>query len=62
MMLPHASVDGIAGLAELVLAAGDRLDLGDLAGVVGFEIDDLFPLVDALTILGFATVEAARST
>ncbi len=59
-MLPHASVDGIAGLAELVLAAGDDTDLGALAGVVGFEIDDLFPLVDALTILGLATVEGGR--
>ena len=29
VMLPHASVDGIAGLAELVLAAGDDSDLGD---------------------------------
>jgi NitT/TauT family transport system ATP-binding protein len=61
-MLPHASVDGIAGLAELVLAAGDEdhTDLGDLATVVGFEIDDLFPIVDALTLLGFATVETGR--
>jgi NitT/TauT family transport system ATP-binding protein len=58
MMLPHASVGAIAGLAELVLAAGATSDLGDLAAVVGFEIDDLFPIIDSLTILGFATVEA----
>jgi NitT/TauT family transport system ATP-binding protein len=57
VMLPHASVDGIAGLAELVLTAGDDADLGDMAAVVGFEIDDLFPIVDSLVILGFATVE-----
>jgi NitT/TauT family transport system ATP-binding protein len=61
VMLPHATVDGIAGLTELVLAAGeDNTDLGDLAAVVGFEIDDLFPIVDALTILGFAHVENGR--
>jgi NitT/TauT family transport system ATP-binding protein len=60
VMLPHASVDGIAGLAELVLAAGEESDLGELATLVGFEIDDLFPLVDALSILGFATVEDGR--
>ncbi len=60
VMLPHASVDGIAGLAELALASGDDADLADLAGVVGFAIDDLFPLVDALTILGFARVENGR--
>ncbi|HYB24873.1 MAG TPA: nitrate/sulfonate/bicarbonate ABC transporter ATP-binding protein [Solirubrobacteraceae bacterium] len=60
-MLPHASVDGIAGLAELVLAsAEEELDLGDLAAVVGFEIDDLFPIVDALTLLGLATVQSGR--
>jgi NitT/TauT family transport system ATP-binding protein len=58
VMLPHASVDGVAGLAELVLAAGDRSDLGDLARVLGFEIDDLFPIIDAMTILGFANVES----
>jgi NitT/TauT family transport system ATP-binding protein len=60
VMLPHASVDGIAGLAELALASGDDNDLADLAAVVGFEIDDLFPIVDSLTILGFATVDNGR--
>ncbi len=60
VMLPHASVDGIAGLAELAVASGDDADLADLAAVVGFEIDDLFPIVDALTILGFATPENGR--
>jgi NitT/TauT family transport system ATP-binding protein len=60
VMLPHASVDGIAGLAELALESGDDADLADLAAVDGFEIDDLFPIVDSLTILGFATVENGR--
>jgi NitT/TauT family transport system ATP-binding protein len=61
VVLPHASVDGIAGLAELALASGeDDTDLANLAGVVGFAIDDLFPIVDALTILGFATVQNGR--
>ena len=58
--LPHASVDGIAGLAELALVSGEDADLADLAAVVGFEIDDLFPIVDALTLLGFATVANGR--
>jgi NitT/TauT family transport system ATP-binding protein len=57
VMLPHATVDGMAGLTELVAAAGEDSDLGDLAGVVGFEIDDLFPIIDALTILRFAYVQ-----
>jgi NitT/TauT family transport system ATP-binding protein len=57
VMLPHASVDGIAGLAELILGAGEDAELADLAALVGFEIDALFPLIDAMTLLGFATVE-----
>ena len=60
VMLPHASVDGIAGLAELALVSGDNADLAGLAAVVGFEIDDLFPIIDALILLGFATVENGR--
>jgi NitT/TauT family transport system ATP-binding protein len=60
VLLPHASVDGIAGLAELALASGEAADLAQLAAVVGFAIDDLFPIVDALTMLGFATVHSGR--
>jgi len=60
VMLPHATVDGIAGLAEIVLAGGDNPDLGDLATLLGFEIDDLFPIIDALTILAFAAVQDGR--
>ena len=60
VMLPHASVDGIAGLAELVLASGGDADLGELARVLGFEIDDLFPIIDSMTILDFASVEAGH--
>ena len=60
VVLPHASVDGIAGLAELALASGEAADLAELAAVVGFAIDDLFPIVDALSILGFATVQSGR--
>jgi NitT/TauT family transport system ATP-binding protein len=59
VVLPHASVDGIAGLAELALAS-DTPELAELATVVGFAIDDLFPIVDALTLLGFATVKDGR--
>jgi NitT/TauT family transport system ATP-binding protein len=60
VMLPHASVDGIAGLAELALTSGEDADVADLAAVVGFEVDDLFPLIDSLTLLGFVTVRDGR--
>lgn len=60
VMLPHATTDGIAGLTEIVVAGGDSADLGDLASLLGFEIDDLFPIIDALTLLDFAAVQDGR--
>ncbi|MFH8771961.1 nitrate/sulfonate/bicarbonate ABC transporter ATP-binding protein [Streptomyces sp. NPDC017958] len=51
--LPQASVDGLSGLAEMVLHRGGRCDLADLADDLGLEIDDLLPQVDALDLLGF---------
>jgi NitT/TauT family transport system ATP-binding protein len=59
-MIPHASVDGIAGLAELAGEADPDAELSDLAAIVGFEIDDLFPLIDALALLAFASVTGGR--
>jgi NitT/TauT family transport system ATP-binding protein len=60
IMLPHASVDGIAGLSELAANDAQDNDLADIAEVVGFEVDDLFPLVDALVLLGFANATGGR--
>jgi NitT/TauT family transport system ATP-binding protein len=57
LMLPHATTDAIAGLAEIVIAGEENPNLGDLASLLGFEVDDLFPIIDALTILDFATVQ-----
>ncbi|NNN31424.1 nitrate/sulfonate/bicarbonate ABC transporter ATP-binding protein [Streptomyces sp. S3(2020)] len=54
--LPQASVDGLSGLAEMVLHRGGRCDLADLADDLGLEIDDLLPQVDALELLGFTTL------
>lgn len=57
--LPAASVDGMAGLAEIVLQRGTgdgREDLADLAEELGLEVDDLLPLVDGLELLGLAEV------
>lgn len=57
--LPAASVDGMAGLAEIVLqrGAGDGSeDLADLADELGLEVDDVLPLVDGLELLGLAEV------
>ncbi|MCP3760492.1 nitrate/sulfonate/bicarbonate ABC transporter ATP-binding protein [Streptomyces sp. NPDC056773] len=57
--LPAASVDGMAGLAEIVLQRGGgdgSEDLADLADELGLEVDDVLPLVDGLELLGLAEV------
>ncbi|MFJ9676806.1 nitrate/sulfonate/bicarbonate ABC transporter ATP-binding protein [Streptomyces sp. NPDC101194] len=54
--LPTAGVDGLSGLAEMVLHRGGSCDLADLADRLGLEIDDILPLVDALDLLGFAKI------
>jgi NitT/TauT family transport system ATP-binding protein len=53
--LPQASVDGLSGMVEILLARhGGAADLADLADSLGLEVDDLLPLVDALVMLRFA--------
>ncbi|HUY81078.1 MAG TPA: nitrate/sulfonate/bicarbonate ABC transporter ATP-binding protein [Acidobacteriaceae bacterium] len=61
-MLPHARPGGIAGLLELIIDltgrdGSGRADIYRLADELGFEIDDLFPIVDAAVLLGFLRVE-----
>ncbi len=58
--LPVASVDGIAGFADIMLAERDR-SIANLAADLGLDIDDLFPLVDSLELLGFAEVSNGRT-
>jgi NitT/TauT family transport system ATP-binding protein len=59
--LPPATVDGLSGLAEILLARhGGAADLADLADSLGLEVDDLLPLVDALVMLGFADLRDDR--
>jgi len=58
--IPHASIDGLSGLVEILHQLGDELDLADLADELRLEVDDLLPLVDALVLLGFAEVEGPR--
>ncbi|MGA9113376.1 MAG: AAA-associated domain-containing protein [Candidatus Dormiibacterota bacterium] len=56
--LPHATVDGLSGLTELLHSrSGGSADLADLAEILSLEVDDLLPLVDALVLLGFATLD-----
>ena len=56
-MLPHARPGGMAGLLELLLDRGGRDDIYRLADDLAFEIDDLFPIVEAAQLLGFLKVD-----
>jgi NitT/TauT family transport system ATP-binding protein len=56
-MLPHARPGGIAGLLELLIDKGGRDDIYRLADDLAFELDDLFPIVEAAQLLGFLKIE-----
>ncbi|MGA8150852.1 MAG: AAA-associated domain-containing protein [Terriglobales bacterium] len=54
-MLPHARPGGIAGLLELLNDRGGKDDLYHVAEELLMEVDDLLPIVEAATLMGFAT-------
>ena len=53
-MLPHARPGSIAGLLELLIDRGGNEDLYHVADDLRLEVDDLLPIVEAATLLGFA--------
>jgi NitT/TauT family transport system ATP-binding protein len=57
-MLPDASTNQMAGLLEELGSSiyGGRADLPQLASTLLMETDELFPIVEALQMLGFAEV------
>jgi len=56
-MLPHARPGGVAGLVELVHDHGGKDDLYRVAEELRLEVDDLLPILEAATLLGFAKAE-----
>lgn len=58
-LLPEAHVNQLSGLLEALAAEpySGRADLPELADQMGFGVDQLFPLLEALDILNFARVE-----
>jgi len=56
-LLPHARPGGIAGLLEVLVDQGGSEDLYHLAEKLLLEIDDLLPITDAATLLGFVRVQ-----
>ena len=53
-VLPHARPGGITGLLELLLDRGGTEDLYHVAEELHLEVDDLLPIVEAGSLLGFA--------
>src|SRR5579862_2304130 len=56
-MLPHARTAGIAGLLEILHDGGGQADLYRLAETLAMDVDDLLPIVESATLLGFATLK-----
>jgi NitT/TauT family transport system ATP-binding protein len=55
--LPHARPGGVTGLLELLLDRGGSEDLYHVADDLHLEVDDLLPIVEASTMLGFAKAQ-----
>jgi len=54
-VLPHTRPGSIAGLLELLVDHGGEEDLYHVAEQLLLEVDDLLPIVEGATLLGFAT-------
>lgn len=57
MQLPRAGSNLISGLIEAVAGYEGKADLPEIASELHMEIDDLFPVSDALQLLRFAEIE-----
>jgi NitT/TauT family transport system ATP-binding protein len=56
LMLPHVRPGGLAGLLEMLPGGNERVDIYRLAEDLGLEVDDLLPLIEAGSLLGFLDV------
>ena len=52
--LPHARPGGISGLLELLIDRGGSEDMYHVAEDLHLEVDDMLPIIDAASLLGFA--------
>jgi len=60
-MMPHARPGGIAGLLELLSDRDGRDEIHHLADDLAFEIDDLLPIVEAASLLGYISVKEGNA-
>jgi NitT/TauT family transport system ATP-binding protein len=56
--LPDVEPSELTGLVETMTSFEERIDLPELADELMMNIDDLFPILETLEILGFAKVSA----
>lgn len=56
--LPEVEPSELSGLIETMTSFEERIDLPELADELMMNIDDLFPILETLEILGFAKVSA----
>src|SRR6516162_7508906 len=54
--LPNAELTALAGLLEKLEEEGGKVDLYRISGALVLELDDLLPIVEAGTLMGFITV------
>jgi NitT/TauT family transport system ATP-binding protein len=57
IMLPHTRPGGMAGLLEILVDLGGRIDLHRLADELSLEVDALLPTVDTAALLGLLRLE-----
>jgi NitT/TauT family transport system ATP-binding protein len=61
-MLPHSRPGSIAGLLGLLIDHGGQEDLYHIAEQLLLEVDDLLPIVEGATLLGFASAREGDVT
>lgn len=54
--LPDVDPSEISGLIETMTSFENRIDLPDLADELAMNVDDLFPILEMLEVLGFAEI------
>ena len=57
VMLPHTRPGGLAGLLEILVDRGGRVDLHRLAEDLSLDLESLLPTIDTAAILGFVRAE-----
>lgn len=57
IMLPHTRPGGVAGLLEILVDLGGRIDLHKLADELSLEVDALLPTVDTAVLLNTLRLE-----